>query len=365
MRANLPAKEFFINQRVPTRPSLEIVGFIKTGNDAHVFIGHDHELARDFACKIIPKSNLVGAQEGKDTWRAEIEKANRLRNPAVVHFSAILEWKDVAKGIDCVVLVADYIKGPNLRDFLKSNKDEVTMPFIVEFLETMFDFFNEMSDAGLDHGDLHAGNILVEDRSNSLRGEKHAFRVTDFRVSAATSRQTKFTDDYLQLAAILKELLAAYDYQAAEPKDQFFFNKLNNEFLARHLVEADQTLDPIARRPEKLFQRLQEFDDDYEKFIVQPDTKLFSPFDFLSCEQIGDVPSILKALYSDLFLGLDVIESRNNVVVTGPRGCGKSTVFRNSSIRQRIRVNEASPDKNKIYWRLLFLQRLVFHVSPL
>jgi len=147
------------------------------------------------------------------------------------------------------------------------------------------------------------------------------------------------------LAAILKQLLKVYDYQSAEPKDQFFFNKLNNDFLVRHLVERDQTLDPIARRPDRLFQRIRELDDDYERFAVEPDTKLFSPFDFLSCEQIGDVPSILKALYSDLFLGLDDIEGRNNVVVTGPRGCGKSTVFRNLSIRQRIRIGEASPDK--------------------
>jgi hypothetical protein len=345
MRANLPDKAFFIGKRVPTRPSLEIFQFIQSGNDGHVFIGRDHELSLDFACKIIPRLNLVGASEGKDTWRAEIEKANRLNNPAVVHFSDKLEWKDLANGIDCIILVADFIQGLNLRQFIEKNKRDITMPFIVEFLETMFDFFNAMQDMGLSHGDLHAGNILVEDRSRSLRGAKFAFRVTDFGVSAATSHDTKFTDDYLQLAAILKQLLKVYDYQTAEPKDQFCFNKLNTDFLTRHLVERDQTLDPIARRPDKLYQRLQELDDDYEKFAVEPDTRLFSPFDFLSCEQIGDVPSILKALYSDLFLGLDVIESRNNVIVTGPRGCGKSTVFRNLSIRQRIRIDEATPDK--------------------
>ena len=92
MRANLPDKNFFIGKRVPDRPSLEILEFIKSGNDGHVFRGRDHELSLDFACKIIPRLNLVGASEGKDAWRAEIEKANRLRNQAVVHFSDILEW---------------------------------------------------------------------------------------------------------------------------------------------------------------------------------------------------------------------------------------------------------------------------------
>ena len=52
MRANLPNKDFFLGKRIPNRLSLEIVEFIKSGNNAHVFRGHDHELRLDFACKI-------------------------------------------------------------------------------------------------------------------------------------------------------------------------------------------------------------------------------------------------------------------------------------------------------------------------
>src|SRR3984885_4369612 len=363
MRANLPDKNFFLKKRIPNRPSLEIVEFIKSGNNAHVFRGHDHELRLDFACKIIPRLNLIGVLEGKDTWKAEIEKANRLRNAAVVHFTDKLEWKNPNANIDCIVLVAEYIQGSNLRDFIekarRETQQEVNMPFIVQFLETMFDVFNEMEELGQNHGDLHAGNILVEHRS-SLRGDPYAFRVTDFGVAAATSSETKFKDDYFQLAAILKQLLEVFEYQAAEPKDQFIFNKLNTDFLVRHLVERDRTIDPIARQPEKLFQRLRELEDDYDKFSVAPDTSLLTPFDFLSCEQIGDVPSILKALYSDLFLGLDDIESRNNVVVTGPRGCGKSTVFRNLSLRQRLRIGEAVPNTVKYIGVYYFCNDLYF-----
>ena len=109
-----------------------------------------------------------------------------------------------------------------------------------------------------------------------------------------------------------------------------------------------------------MFQRLRELEDDYNRFSIQPDTSLLTPFDFLSCEQIGDVPSILKALYSDLFLGLDQIQDRNNVVVTGPRGCGKSTVFRNLSLRQRIRIDEAIPDTVKYIGIYYFCNDLYF-----
>jgi serine/threonine protein kinase len=348
MRANLPDKAHFLGKRIPTRPDIELVEFIKSGNNAHVFKAYSHEVRRNFACKIIPKSNLTGASEGKDTWRQEIDKANAFRVSSVVRFVDKLEWIEEAADIDCVVLVADFILGHNLSDFIGKHQPEVTIPFIVQFLETMFDFLNEMETLQLpSHGDLHAGNILVEDRRSALRGDKFEFRITDFGVAAATSETTKFKDDYFQLAVILKQLLESFEqrsYQSAEPKDQFIFNALNNDFLGRHLVERDKTLDPLARRPGELFKRLQQLDDEYEQFAVSSDTRIGSPFDFLSCEQIGDVPSILKALYSDLFLGLDDIESRNNLVVTGPRGCGKSTVFRNLSLRQKLRTNAADPE---------------------
>jgi acetaldehyde dehydrogenase (acetylating) len=112
----------------------------------------------------------MGVSEGKNTWKAEIEKANRLRNDAVVHFTDELEWKDLEANIDCVVFVAEYIRGSNLRDFIEKSQQEISIPFIVQFLETMFDVFNEMKGSGQNHGDLHAGNILVEQRS-SLRGD--------------------------------------------------------------------------------------------------------------------------------------------------------------------------------------------------
>ena len=140
MRANLPDKTYFLGKRVPARPDLELIEFIKSGNAAHVFKANAHELRRHFACKVIPKANLAGAIEGKDTWRQEIEKANAFRSSSVVRFVDKLDWVDESAKIDCVVLVAEFVRGPNLRDFIERNRREITVPFIVQFLETMFDF---------------------------------------------------------------------------------------------------------------------------------------------------------------------------------------------------------------------------------
>lgn len=344
MRANLPDKDWFIGQSVPGRPDLVLVEFRKSGNDGHIFRAHSNELQRDFACKIVPRSNLVGVGEPSPRWRAEIEKANALRNPAVVHFVGLHEWVDLSHNINCAAFVSEYVDGDNLADFVRKNRGEITIPFIVNFLETALDLFNEMKGLGQMHGDFHAGNILVENRSYALRGERYAFRVTDFGVANATS-DARFKDDYLQLAVVLKELLEQVDYAACSPHDKFFFNALNNEFLARHLVEANPTLDPLAKNPHGLFERLGALEREFENASGETSPQLVTPFDFLNCEQIGDAPDLLKALYSELFLGLREIQDRNNLVLTGPRGCGKSTVFKNLSLRQRLRVNEAAPEK--------------------
>ncbi len=353
MRANLPDKNWFVGKPLPGRPDLVLVEFIASGNDGHLFRAHSNALQRDFACKIVPRSNLVGAGEATPRWRAEIEKANALRSVVVVRFVDLQEWTDPENKIDCVAFISDYVAGQNLRDFIAKNRHEITLPFILYFLETVFDLFNEMVVIGQMHGDFHTGNVLVEDRSYALTGERYAFRVTDFGVANATS-DARFKDDYLQLAVVLKQLLEQVDYSVCSPHDKFLFNALNNEFLARHLVEANPTLDPLAKNPRALFERLGALEREFEMVRGETSPQLVTPFDFLSCEQIGDAPALLKALYSELFLGLREIEGRNNIVVTGPRGCGKSTVFKNLSLRQRLRINEAAPEHTAylgVYYR--------------
>ncbi|HXF39416.1 MAG TPA: protein kinase [Blastocatellia bacterium] len=354
MRANLPDKNYFVGRRVPGRADITVTQWIASGNDGHLFRAHSTELGRDVACKIIPSANLVRDSDGRETWRAEVLKPNALRSPVVVRFDYIGTWHDDSDGVDSVVLISEFVDGPNLSKFIKTCADEITVSFVVDWLATMLNLFNEMKLRGVRHGDLHAGNILVEDRSSyNLLGPRFVFRVTDFGVAEATS-EARFKDDYLQLADVLAQLLRviAAGYPTS-PKEKFFCDTLRHHFLERHLIEADLTHDPLARQPAELLRRLQQLDSEFESAATQ-ETPLLTPFDFLSCEQIGEASALLQALYSDRFLGLSEIESRNNVVVTGPRGCGKSTVFRSLGLDHRLRVNEANPDHLRylgVYYR--------------
>jgi serine/threonine protein kinase len=205
MRTNLPDYQYFLGKSVPTQLDIEIVSHVASGNDGHVFKGFSSSLQKDVACKVIPRSNLIHGPTGEPRWQAEVHKADALRNPAVVKFERILEWN--AGDCPCILLVSEFVQGPSLKTFVKESGDEVSMPFVVNFLATILNLFYEMKEKKVNHGDLHLGNILVEDRSDfDLLGPKYVFRVTDFGVADASSEQ-RFRDDYHQLADVVNGLL--------------------------------------------------------------------------------------------------------------------------------------------------------------
>ena len=203
MRVNLPDRNFFIGKPIPTRPDVDVREWIASGNNAHIYRGYSESLQRDLACKIIPRANLLYGPDGRELWREEVQKADILRNTTVVKFLDIQQWKDDAAKVDCVVLLSEFVDGPSLRSFVKQNPDSIDVYFIVHWLETMLNLFHEMKLRSIEHGDIHTGNILVEDRSSyNLLPPRYVFRVTDFGVADATS-DSRFKDDYLQLAHIL------------------------------------------------------------------------------------------------------------------------------------------------------------------
>ena len=223
----------FLSERlVPGRPDVTVIEWIASGNDGHLFRAHSTELGRDVACKIIPRNNLHNGPDGSEMWRAEILKANALRNPIVVKVEHISDWPNVAKQgdveklevVDCIALISEFVDGQCLKSFAAEYPDEITVSFIVQWLSTMLNLFFEMKQRGVNHGDLHAGNILVEDQSSyNVMGPRFVFRVTDFGVGDTTS-EPRFKDDFLQLADTLAQLLRTVNYQACGPKDKFVFN---------------------------------------------------------------------------------------------------------------------------------------------
>lgn len=352
MRKYLPDANYFIGKSLPNHPDYTITNLINSGNNGQVFRAYNERIKHEWACKIVPVENLPKSNE-KDLWLQEAAKANSLNDPSVVHCHGVATWPTNGVPGNFIVFMYDFVSGDSLRDYIKKKKGAITINFIEEFLRTLLGLIFQMKLRGVEHGDLHTGNVIVSERSEFQLEPREQFRVTDFAVHAITS-SVRATSDFLQLAIMLRDLLENVDYQAASGRDKYAYNVFRNEFLQRHLIETNQLADDLAQDPKAMYEKLKRIDSEYlAKQSISQQARLKHPFDYPNCEQIPEA-HLLNSLYSDQFLAIDEIASRSNLILTGPRGCGKTTVFRAMSLEHRMSIANDAPenvDYIGIYYR--------------
>ena len=340
MRKNLPDPTLFINKTFPRLPNHKIDEHIGNGANGHVYRAYSSDTASSLAFKIIPVNNLATDEDAKK-FLDEAKKANVLENQSVVKYHDVFyEPEDTRQ---YVVFVCDYVKGVSLDRYIEKSASDINVQFIETFLHTMFRLLYELKLRNFPHGDLHAGNVLVAKSKYDIDG-RTTFRVTDFGVQQFSEQRTD-ESDYLSLARTLEQLLLCIDRRDCEGRDRFVFDVLVNDFLKRHLIETDTSADDFACNPQAMSGKLNSMDEEYQKAgksLIT--TKLVTPFDYPNCEQIGNSHLLLKNLYSERLLGLSKIHERSNLVLTGPRGCGKTTVFRALSLEHLTSVQNDNPD---------------------
>ena len=323
MRVRLPDHQIFIGETIPRHPGYVIQEYISQGANGLVFRAFSEATQANVAFKIVPQENL--RRGSGDQYLDEARKANLLENACVVKYHDVVQWR--IRNRRYFVFVCDYVKGTSLREFIRSQPGDIDIVFVMALLETLFGLLHELQLRQMQHGDLHSGNIIVA-RSEFDIDSRTVFRVTDFGVAMLSARSAH-ANDYLYVADILRSLLECVEYRDCDPQSRYAFDVLRQEFLARHLIETDVVADPLACNPRALVDKLRGIGGQYRERTRGAGTaRLITPFDYPNCEQIGNSHLLLQTLYSDRLLGLADIEGRSNLVLTGPRGCGKTTVFR-------------------------------------
>ena len=350
MRSNLPPKEEFLGKTIKGIPDYVIREYVASGSNGHLYRAVNEQTNNEWAIKIVPVSDLISNDE-RDEYLEEAREASVLDNRSVVRYHQAVKHSEGKS--EHVVFACDYVKGQSLRDYVRKNASEIDVPFVENFLRTMFGLLYELERRQYQHGDLHAGNVLVAKSEFDMDGRRD-FRVTDFGVRRFSGHPTHATD-YLAISQILNDLLNCIEYTDCEGRNRYAYNVLRDDFLKRHLIETDPTADLLSRNPSSMVQKLDTIDNDYrKKGDVRANARLVTPFDYPNCEQMGKSHLLLKSLYSDRLLGLSKMRERSNLVLTGPRGCGKTTVFRTLSLDYLTSVKEDDPQRMEyigIYYR--------------
>ncbi|WP_211103606.1 hypothetical protein [Azospirillum sp. TSA2s] len=243
-----------------------------------------------------------------------------------------------------VCFLSRWLEGSTLDECIRDNPARITPAVVVEIAETLVRsvIFLEMN--GLKHDDLHLGNLMLVPNDPVLRAidplePAEKLILIDLGSVKPTNRMTlKKDDDWSSLARCLVSLhnLLHSDRRVASRYSVFlrrfseFIEKLADEDLARHFPEQSDYLRSIR--------------DIETSLTISPHQQgSFQPFDAISAEHLAN-DKLLLDLFVDYLPWIDVVRTLEPSVLIGPRGCGKSMVFRYLSIRTHIAGTRTSSD---------------------
>ena len=286
----------------------------------------------------------------KDGWETEIKKVaalNLVENVVHFHDLGTAQIKSGAKTRVCQYTVWDYIApGENLKNHL-ARVGTVSASFIVAVVKRILHVLDACQDKGIvRHGDLHAGNILVGDPSASTRDDNLEKRapifVSDFGYGASKGQKTP-KDDFIGLADIINLQLQHFNYATASASDRQLMRDVQSDLgkllKERRESERQSPLDLLHVLIEiGRVARAHRSSDTSPNASTVASTSV-SPGgtnlgQFQVSEMIGERWDWWKKLFVPSVPARSRIMDLNiPTVVTGPRGCGKTMLFRRLSER--------------------------------
>lgn len=155
-----------------------IVRFISRGGMGEVYEAEDLELGEHIALKAI-RPSVSSDPELRALFKREIQLARRVTHPNVCRIFDLHEDATEADGDPILLLSMEMIEGQTLAEYLRIN-GPLGVRDALPLIEQMAAGLQAVHDAGVIHGDLKPGNVMLASRAGD--GAPHA-RVMDFGVA--------------------------------------------------------------------------------------------------------------------------------------------------------------------------------------
>ena len=183
-----------------------------------------------------------------DGWENEINKVTQLEMtdgvvPYVDHGSTQINGKTFK------YIFWRFVKGDCLRTYIETKK--LTIPILKDVITRVLSVLHACQVSNIHHGDLHAGNILIED-ANEMNIDPNVRKiwVTDFGYLTVSMGKVAL-DDLQGLCGVIVDCIESIDFHDLEGHEKFEYSRIKNDFV-RMLGETNPIENDFARSPRNL-----------------------------------------------------------------------------------------------------------------
>lgn len=294
------------------------------------------DFSHTVACKIIPEGKL------KKGWDRELLKVVKLHD-----IDSVIQYFNHGSALDknkrpFTYIFWNFIDGYNLKEYKEKFPNAINLSFIEKLADTIIRALFACKNEGINHGDLHEGNILISKPDPRTIENTTRIYVADFGYGGSHN-DIQPKDDIKQFVSIIQNLLSTLNKTELNALDKILIDEYRN-FFSKKFSEIDPTEGRFVGDLRALYLEFKELRRLAElkssKGVGNNDE--ITPGDYLWAEAIGLRKEEWKHLFVPEILGVEELLSQNNCVLTGARGCGKTMAFRRLTVFMDKVIGEPS-----------------------
>lgn len=247
---------------------------------------------------------------------------------------------------ELVCFVSEWVSGCSLEQYCENTAGVVAPDFICSVSIEILRAIRFLRSRNLKHDDLHWGNIMIRERDPDLAllsDDRMEWRISliDMGSLKQIDQQTsKSKDDYLSLVHLMTKLYNIAWKRRHIPSGYPAF-VLGYRKIIEQMTEEDHLR--FFPTEESLPRALRDLREELSRPQLPDLNRPFHPFEAISAEHLADDQTLVRLFEDSLPWFATVLEPKP-IVLTGPRGCGKSMLLRYMAARTHFATVERKQD---------------------